>query len=772
MRFALLTLTLLFAVSGVLAQDTPPECYHDLNETYQFLADLDANQEFTHRIEVDTVGYSQKDQFPILLVKISDDAATDYDRPTTLFIGHIHGEEILGVEIVLEAIEQLVTSPLPEYRNRREEAETYFVPTMNPEGLQVVFGVPDTPDLVHGPDKSYRKNKRDTVGDDIFRYFVGIGADSSGVDLNRNWGLNWFQGDTLFHWLDESEPYDYYRGETPFSETETQIVRDLHYEVQPMYGITYHSSRSGTFSEKVYFPWAFGDNGQKTAPDIEVLTDVGENLAGQIPKLAEPGTYEYYPSSGRNAKMHDWTYAAGHWINLEVEAGLYQLQPEEDQMLQIIADNVPAIYYLIDRARGEEDIDGLSGFLELHVQDENGQPLVAEVLTPDYWNSYLEPRYTDPVFGVHRRALAAQNYNLIVRAFGYEPDTSVVNIGSAGPARYTKTLVRKPHNWLHLRALNTDGDPIPATFIVHRDFGVDTLYVPSGDWGGMMPNSDYMVETWAVGYIPKIETFTTDDPFLMEVTLVEPDDMIQDGFETELPARWSTSGDFEWTRSGFDMAEGDFSLKSDPDYFLTNNQSAWTMVHYSVPAGAESMTLTGMMRYELEPEYDFCTLEMSTDGNNWTEVDVYNGFSQWRPFLLDLRDYTAQSDLYFRWTVTTDIDETDRGMFLDEVALKWSSNFVSVDESGIRPLEWAFHTPYPNPFNPSTRLRFDLSEAANVQLIVYDVLGREVARVVDEELQAGPHVRNLDMAGHASGMYFARIEAGPFRDMKKIVLMK
>jgi hypothetical protein len=79
---------------------------------------------------------------------------------------------------------------------------------------------------------------------------------------------------------------------------------------------------------------------------------------------------------------------------------------------------------------------------------------------------------------------------------------------------------------------------------------------------------------------------------------------------------------------------------------------------------------------------------------------------------------------------------------------------------------------YPNPFNPTTTIEFTLPETQNVKLIVYDVLGREVARLVDGRLQAGAHNVTFKAAQHASGMYFYRLEAGDFVQTKKLMLLK
>jgi hypothetical protein len=84
---------------------------------------------------------------------------------------------------------------------------------------------------------------------------------------------------------------------------------------------------------------------------------------------------------------------------------------------------------------------------------------------------------------------------------------------------------------------------------------------------------------------------------------------------------------------------------------------------------------------------------------------------------------------------------------------------------------------YPNPFNPSTTIRFGLGERAHVRLRIYDVSGRLVRMLVDGARSEGEHFERwngMDSAGRtvASGVYFYRLEAGSFTETKKMVLMR
>ena len=89
------------------------------------------------------------------------------------------------------------------------------------------------------------------------------------------------------------------------------------------------------------------------------------------------------------------------------------------------------------------------------------------------------------------------------------------------------------------------------------------------------------------------------------------------------------------------------------------------------------------------------------------------------------------------------------------------------------PKEYSLAQNYPNPFNPSTKIFYELPKASRVSLVVYDVLGREVATLVDKMQQPGSYTVTFSTQdGRASGVYFYRIHAGDFVSVKKMMLLK
>ena len=92
--------------------------------------------------------------------------------------------------------------------------------------------------------------------------------------------------------------------------------------------------------------------------------------------------------------------------------------------------------------------------------------------------------------------------------------------------------------------------------------------------------------------------------------------------------------------------------------------------------------------------------------------------------------------------------------------------------TGIVPDVFKLYNNFPNPFNPSTKIKFDIPSQTSAKLVVYDMLGREVAVLVNEELKAGRYEISFDAAKYSSGVYFYKLETAQFSDVRKMLLVK
>jgi hypothetical protein len=112
-----------------------------------------------------------------------------------------------------------------------------------------------------------------------------------------------------------------------------------------------------------------------------------------------------------------------------------------------------------------------------------------------------------------------------------------------------------------------------------------------------------------------------------------------------------------------------------------------------------------------------------------------------------------------------DLDGTEH--FSEPVSVSMAT---SVSES--HPLTFSLEQNYPNPFNPTTNFKFRIAEFGFVSLKVFDVLGNQVATVVDEVLSAGAHSRTFDASRLASGVYYYRMKSGNFGATRRMTVMK
>jgi hypothetical protein len=79
---------------------------------------------------------------------------------------------------------------------------------------------------------------------------------------------------------------------------------------------------------------------------------------------------------------------------------------------------------------------------------------------------------------------------------------------------------------------------------------------------------------------------------------------------------------------------------------------------------------------------------------------------------------------------------------------------------------------YPNPFNPTTSINYSIPKASSVSLKVYDIIGNEVATLVNEFKNPGNYLVQFDASKLSSGVYFYRIQADDFTSTKKLLLLK
>ncbi|RPI14015.1 MAG: T9SS C-terminal target domain-containing protein [Ignavibacteriae bacterium] len=164
---------------------------------------------------------------------------------------------------------------------------------------------------------------------------------------------------------------------------------------------------------------------------------------------------------------------------------------------------------------------------------------------------------------------------------------------------------------------------------------------------------------------------------------------------------------------------------------------------------------------------DFATLKYSSTGNTeWTVR--YDSPYHDNEFAVNINVSNDASAVYVSGT------SVGSGTGFDFITVKYTQPpITAINQNGNNiPDKFSLYESYPNPFNPSTNIKFDLPQNTMVKLVVYDINGREVATLVNNEMQAGSYVYNWNASNLASGAYFFRINAGDFTDTKKMMLVK
>jgi hypothetical protein len=126
---------------------------------------------------------------------------------------------------------------------------------------------------------------------------------------------------------------------------------------------------------------------------------------------------------------------------------------------------------------------------------------------------------------------------------------------------------------------------------------------------------------------------------------------------------------------------------------------------------------------------------------------------------------TASPKLYISGSTVKQAQNSDYQI------IKYSSITAVEDQNNI-PISFNLAQNYPNPFNPSTKINYSIAQFSQVALKIYDVLGTEVATLVNEEKPAGSYEVNFNASQLSSGIYFYKLQAGSFIQTRKMILIK
>jgi hypothetical protein len=110
---------------------------------------------------------------------------------------------------------------------------------------------------------------------------------------------------------------------------------------------------------------------------------------------------------------------------------------------------------------------------------------------------------------------------------------------------------------------------------------------------------------------------------------------------------------------------------------------------------------------------------------------------------------------------------------IDDTLLISDTVLIKINSTNIEiPDKYSLYQNYPNPFNSVTKISFDVPKSAQLSIRIYDVLGREIECLINEYVQPGKYNINYNANNLASGVYFYRLQAGDYINIKRMVLLK
>jgi len=396
-----------------------PDRYTTYSEALQTLTDL--QESHSAICKLDTMGYSTRDSVPILRFKISDSAGMDEDEPAVFYCGGVHADEVLGVEVVVNFIQDIIA----RYDNNDEQAleyinslEIFCIPFINPEGHIVV----------EDGNLFWRKNKCDNDNNGIFNFH-------DGVDNNRNYDFGWDIDDEPGSDVPESLMY---KGTAPFTQSENIAMREFGWRYRPLVALDYHSPSYGR-PNVAYYPWWWwpSDGGNGASPDELLMFSICQSftsLIEAIPDDSSTGTYTARRALMNKADLK--TYFYGNFGSAAFSVEISDTTIQDPALVDtIVTAHLPGQYYLLERALGA----GITGVIRDSVTME---PLEAEVQVLQHMSPDINPRLSRPDYGRYRRLLAPGSYTLRFLKSDYATRTVYdVMVTNSGPTETDVLLV-------------------------------------------------------------------------------------------------------------------------------------------------------------------------------------------------------------------------------------------------------------------------------------------------------------------------------------------
>ncbi|NOZ60445.1 MAG: DUF2817 domain-containing protein [Calditrichaeota bacterium] len=736
--------------------------FHNYAETREFLHQI--ARDYPAITRLDSLGASVQNR-GLWALKISDNPDADEDEPCLLIEGCIHGNENHALEVCLYFIQYMVENygVNPEVTHWVENREIWVVPLVNPDG--------------HEAQRRYNANN---------------------VDLNRNFGYWW--GFTASRY-----------GSAPFSEPETQAIRDLALRIKPYGSLAFHTS-----GRVILYPWAYRST--PVAPDDALFQETARELVDSI-NVVDPSIQYDFRRSGtwywHGGEHNDWMYSQYGMLSFTIELMTSQSAPPSEHENEVV---LPAFRVMLRRPERA----GITGKI---VAAATGLPLSATFKIDEIFDAeQLVPRVSDSLTGRFIRFLPQGNFTFETHVPGYTKFVKPITIAANDTIRVLEVFLEKGADLALKNSMTYDsgeGSIFPNGILNRGEIAQLNLKIENiGSLASEQVLGTLTSESQDLTLIENDLSFGTvaagEEKFATSPITVSVSDQALPGQKIPLELQLRDLAGNQWTLSFALRVQGFFDdmEKEGRDQWThhtfgdsPNSHDDW---QYGIPGGE-----SGDPGFAHSPQFVWGN-DLGSGSWNGAYQNNQHNYLQMRP--LNCRGWQNVYLQFYRWLRINSGDEayiTVNGQIvwtnyrneikdrnwnfqlvdissvaadLDSVVIQfclqsnnsgasggWTIDDVMVDEQilllvkpnqvAVAPEKYQLLPNYPNPFHDVTQIHFSLSKPVLVDLAVFNVLGQSVKTIVSSKLPAGNYLfpwNGTDDRNHAvsTGVYLIQLKVG------------
>jgi hypothetical protein len=621
-----------------------------VTELFQIAADHSSITDLT------SIGKSYEGR-DIWSMKISDNAQVEEDEPEVIIYALHHAREWLTPEVCMYLINFLTGnySTNTSVQNIVDGREVWIIPMVNPDGR--FFDGDDDPAVY----ANWRKNR-------------ALNWDGTrGVDLNRNYAFMWGGAGS------SDNPSDaVYRGSGPFSENETQAIRNLALQHDFVFSLSYHSS-----GQIILYPWG---NTLNPSKDDALFSALGWGMSNRMTNKAGSPRQRYIPMRGSQLYLTsgddvDWMYGELGILPFVVE--LYpsfsdtspavtspynNFHPREDKITPVCEDNLGGALFLLEIADNpnqvmphislaatpeERTIDrGQNLSFQVDVLNDGSQfeSIDLATTTPMGWNVTLIPDQ------VNLTKDSNQTVDLWVRVppgewpGAYEIDVSATSLSASASAKVT---VKVPYrNDVGVSGISPfqEGQTYPM--------GNYSIQAEITNYGPNQQNPfDVMMEIWEIGPLEERQIFYEDfESGLTGWTIVDYDGLTSSDSWHIISGTANSGSNSVW------IGNDGTGLYSDTTLQMLQSPS------FSLE-GASGANLSFYHILMTEVTYDFAVVEVACRGE-WEILQSWSGWispAWFEKVSFDLSDFLGCDDVRVSFRFSSDEGKVDVGWYIDDI---------------------------------------------------------------------------------------------------------